>query len=236
MIAKAIKSSAIKWLLIIGGLSAAAAGPMAVSSAPGWWSSLKTRWLSPQKAEDAKLAEAGVGPAAISPEALPPASGAFPENAQPLAMADIFRFDVTIRQLTERWPRVSTSLPDLQLQGYRVPLVTGTAETDLAGSLTYYFDSVQQVQRISFNGTTGDGRELLRLLTGRFGFVRRPTREANLLVYEVPVRRGPAQSVVQLKLAPLLKSSVPHQRFDVTLVIERPAEEPLISRVLGDRG
>jgi len=53
-----------------------------------------------------------------------------------------------------RWPRVSAGLAELQLQGYRVPLVSGTTANDLAGALTYYFNSRQQVQRITFQGTT----------------------------------------------------------------------------------
>ncbi len=61
----------------------------------------------------------------------------------------MLRFDVTVEWVMQRWPRVSTGLPYLQLQGYRVPLVTGTKVADLAGSLTYYFNARQQVQRIT---------------------------------------------------------------------------------------
>ncbi|HEV3024657.1 MAG TPA: DUF6690 family protein, partial [Pirellulales bacterium] len=50
-----------------------------------------------------------------------------------------FRFDVTSAWVLGRWPRVSAGLSQLDLQGYRVPLVTGTKPDDLAGSLTYYF-------------------------------------------------------------------------------------------------
>ena len=46
-----------------------------------------------------------------------------------------------------RWPRVTT-VPQFALAGLRVPLVTGTQIDDLAGSLTYYFDRTDQVQRI----------------------------------------------------------------------------------------
>ena len=71
-------------------------------------------------------------------------------DATPMpSLAEVLRFDVTVAWVMQRWPRVSTGLPYLQLQGYRVPLVTGTTVADLAGSLTYYFNAQQQVQRIT---------------------------------------------------------------------------------------
>ena len=64
----------------------------------------------------------------------------------------------------------STGLTYLQLQGYRVPLVTGTTLADVAGSLTYYFNAQQRVQRITFRGTTGDPSVLATLLAQRLSF------------------------------------------------------------------
>ena len=69
------------------------------------------------------------------------------------SLAEVLRFDVTVEWVMQRWPRVTTGLPQLQLQGYRVPLVTGTSLSDVAGSLTYYFNARQQVQRITLRGT-----------------------------------------------------------------------------------
>ena len=72
----------------------------------------------------------------------------------------------------------------MQLQGYRVPLVTGTTEADLAGSLTYYFNAQQQVEQIAFHGTDGRRAKLLALLSNRYHFVRRLTNDPGLTVYE----------------------------------------------------
>ena len=69
------------------------------------------------------------------------------------------------------WPQVATGLGQLQLQGYRVPLVSGTTEGDVAGSLTYYFNAQQQLQRIAFQGNTGDPRNLIVLLRSRYQLV-----------------------------------------------------------------
>lgn len=241
MLKKIVKHAGFKWLLAAGGLGMAAGLPVAITSAPDWWTSLASGSDSSTESRATVHGHAG----AVQAGGAPGSASAVVDQADALeidaprtttaTMAEVFRFDVTVRELMIRWPRISTSLPELNLQGYRVPLVTGPAETDLAGALTYYFNPQQQVQRIVFNGTTGDGRELVRLLRSRYGFTRRITRQPNLFVYEVPVRHGQARSALQLKLAPVLKSNAPHQRFLVTLVIERPLGKPLVARLLGDR-
>ena len=81
------------------------------------------------------------------------------------AMAEVLRFDISPAWVLQRWPRVSTDLARLQLHGYRVPLVTGTSQSDVAGSLTYYFNPGQQVQQITLRGTTGDPRALISFLS-----------------------------------------------------------------------
>ena len=70
--------------------------------------------------------------------------------------SSVFHFQITPEWIVAHWPAVSTGLAQLQLEGYRVPLVTGTARHDLAGSLTYYFNAEQKLQQITFVGTTGD--------------------------------------------------------------------------------
>ncbi len=44
----------------------------------------------------------------------------------------VFSFEVTPEWILARWPSVSTGLAQLQLEGYRVPLVTGTGQEDVA--------------------------------------------------------------------------------------------------------
>jgi hypothetical protein len=136
-------------------------------------------------------------------------------------LADVIRFDVTPTWILGQWPRVSTGLGQLQLQGYRVPLVTGTAEDDLAGALTYYFNPHQQVQRIAFYGSTGNPGKLLALLNARFGFVRRLVNDPGLLLYEVPERGGPPQSTLRIESAQIIRASDPYHRYTVSLLIER---------------
>lgn len=137
-------------------------------------------------------------------------------------LADVFRWDITTAWVLGRWPRVSAGLSEVELQGYRVPLVTGTATDDLAGSLTYYFNKRQRVQRITFFGTTGDSRKLVSLLATRFGFVRELNDDPSLFLYRVREGRKVA-SELRIKPAHVLRSDEPHGRFDVSLLIERPA-------------
>ena len=120
--------------------------------------------------------------------AFPPASAgpnAAPRDRMPLpSLAEVLRFDVTVEWVLQRWPRVTTGLPQLQLQGYRVPLVSGTQISDVAGSLTYYFNARQQVQRITLRGTTGDPSALVNLLASRYHFARRLTNDPGIILYE----------------------------------------------------
>lgn len=137
-------------------------------------------------------------------------------------LADVFRWDITTAWVLGHWPRVSAGLSEVELQGYRVPLVTGTATDDLAGSLTYYFNKRQRVERITFFGTTGDSRRLVALLATRFGFVRELHDDASLFLYRVREGRK-VISELRIKPAHVLRSDAPHSRFDVSLHIQRPA-------------
>ena len=115
----------------------------------------------------------------------------------------VFDFQITPEWIVAHWPAVSTGLAQLQLEGYRVPLVTGTAQHDLAGSLTYYFNAEQKLQQITFIGTTGDPRPLIGLLTSRFHLTRRLVNDPGLVVYEAVHYNNQPASSLQLRLAPL---------------------------------
>jgi len=144
------------------------------------------------------------------------------EGSEVRDFGEVFRFDVTTGWVMSRWARVSTGMAQLQLQGYRVPLVTGTARDDLAGALTYYFGPEQQVRKITFNGTTGDATRLVRLLVGRYGFHRRLANDGGLFVYEAPDKEGGIHSVLRIRPTGVVKADEPYQRFHVDLVLEPP--------------
>jgi len=142
-------------------------------------------------------------------------------KAPVMAMEEVFRLDRTTGWVLGYWPRVSAGLAELDTQGYRVPLVTGGQPDDLAGSLTYYFNKRQRVQRITFFGTTGDARRLVSLLALRHGFVRELAADPSLFLYRVRENRR-VISELRIKPSSIVRSDSPFTRFDVALLIERP--------------
>jgi hypothetical protein len=135
-------------------------------------------------------------------------------------LGQIVNFDVNPAWVLSNWPRVSAGLAELDLQGYRVPLVSGTQEDDLAGSLTYYFDREQRVARITFTGSTGDPRKLIALLTSRFGFMRETSDDPSVIVYDVKWNNKP-RSELKVRPVRIVRAEDPHGRYDVELSIKR---------------
>ncbi|HLJ10279.1 MAG TPA: DUF6690 family protein [Planctomycetaceae bacterium] len=101
---------------------------------------------------------------------------------------DVFRFDLNPHGIAQKWSRVSTGLSDVRLQGYRVPLVTGTSESDLAGSLTYYFDGKPRLRRITFLGTTANPQRLIDFLSQNYGFRRFQNGGARAMIWRARYR------------------------------------------------
>ncbi len=171
--------------------------------------------VSPAGAAKPGVANSDPSTADTTPAVVPP------EGSAARDFHDIFRFDVTTAWVLAQWPRVSTRLADLEMQGYRAPLVTGTREDDLAGSLTYYFNPQQRVQRITFFGTTGDSRRLVAMLSQKHQFVRQLTDDPSLFLYRV--RQGnKVTSELRIRPAKVVNATSPHARFEVALLIERP--------------
>lgn len=132
----------------------------------------------------------------------------------------VMDFAVTPAWVLTQWPRVSASLAELDLQGYRVPLVTGTREDDLAGSLTYYFDQQQHVARITFTGTTGDPRRLIGLVTARFGFRADTSDDPAVVVYDVKWNNKP-HSELRIRPVSIVRANEPRSRYQVELSVRR---------------
>jgi hypothetical protein len=136
----------------------------------------------------------------------------------------VFDFQITPEWIVAHWPAVATGLAQLQLEGYRVPLVTGTAQHDLAGSLTYYFNAGQKLQQITFSGTTGDPRPLIGLLTTRYHLTRRLVNDPGLVVYEAVHANNQPASSLQIRLATVTQPNDLYRRYDVELSLQRLVE------------
>jgi hypothetical protein len=157
----------------------------------------------------------------VAPVAAMGTNPAVPQNPAQPTLDEVLRFDVTVEWVMQRWPRVTTGLAHLQLQGYRVPLVTGTKLNDVAGALTYYFNALQQVQRITLRGTTGDPGLLMALLTSRYHFVRRLTSDPGLVVLESVDSSNRLVGTLQIRSASVIQADQPYTRFAFDLTMDR---------------
>jgi hypothetical protein len=192
-----------------------------------------SQWLSGRSttetpaATDATVATNATGIGNLAPANTPaftataPAQPNAPYSPPVVDLAEALRFEATSAWVLGRWPRVTAGLPDEDLQGYRVALVTGTREDDLAGSLTYYFDKHQRCRRITFQGATGDTRKLIAFLTQRYGFKKQISNDPNLFLYQIRWNGSPL-SELHIRPARVIRADAPLARFEVLLAMNDP--------------
>lgn len=216
----------LRLIVLAGVLALAAGGPVVVFSGSEWWSKLTAAVSSPPAAiEEKPIEEVKKSVEQTLARSVPSVPAELRlEGSAHRRLEDVLRFDVSTGWVMSNWPRVSAGLAQLQLQGYRVPLVTGTSPDDVAGALTYYFGPEQRVQEIRFQGTTGNARKLVRLVTGRYGLVRKPVNDASLYLYERTTPTGEVVSQLKVRPAQVVKASEPYRRFQVELTLRRQRE------------
>jgi Family of unknown function (DUF6690) len=173
-------------------------------------------WVSE---EGADAAAAAAGPAEVERLAAAPKEDVIAVPGPEVTdLGKIFRFDLSPQSIAQRWSRVSTGLSDAHLQGYRVPLVTGTADNDLAGSLTYYYDARPRMRRITFLGTTGNPQRLVGFLAKYYGFRQSQNGNPRVTVYQA---RAPIVGKLQVLPAEVLDKHQSATNYRVELVLER---------------
>jgi hypothetical protein len=158
-----------------------------------------------------------VGSDAQYPRSAPDANLVGPPVAH---LGEVLRFDISPQWVTARWPRVTSTLAEQGLEGLRVPVVTGTNLDDLAGSLTYYFNHFHQLQRLSFEGYTGDERKLVGVVTQHYGLTPEPTLDAGMYVARW---NNQPSSMLRVARAPIMTHDSPHSRLHVLLELNRPS-------------
>lgn len=187
------------------------------------------KFVSGEEAKPApQVAQGTQAPAATTGAvAHPAASGTKPASTSSqekfVDLEQAFRWEITPAWILGNWPRVTTHLAALDSQGYRVTLITGTTQTDLAGAVTYYFDPQQRLQKMVFNGTTGDAKRLVQFLISRHHFERRLTEDPSVYLYQVE-QDGQALSELKIKTAPIVRTTSAYSRFEVSLTMNRPEE------------
>lgn len=163
-------------------------------------------------------------PAPNSPSMIqgqPPVYNAFTNPAEYL------NFQVTPDWVRSRWERVSVATGEDNLTGMRVSLVSGPRPADIQGSLTYYFDSLQHLQRITFRGWTGEPSELVQFITTRQGLTQRSSQAAGL--YK-KTSWGKLQAFVRLDYPPVLLRESTNEQLMILLEFNNPASSLGISR------
>ena len=217
-------------LALAGVLGAAAGGPYVASQAPDAFDDL---W-SPNSGS----------PSATSPTVEPAAAASHPPDLSapggpgseiysspaPLAgpvgvsLEQALDWNVTRNWVYRNWARKSTGLADPALFGVRVPVVTGAGMTDLAGTLTYYFDRGGLLQRIRLEGKTADTSRLVHLATTRFAMqARRPLSPGDQLFQAVDGQR--LRGELRTRPEGTLWATSPHTSFDVRMEVTRPGGE-----------
>lgn len=134
------------------------------------------------------------------------------------ALREVLRFDISPNWVPNRFHRVTTVLADTQLDGLRVPLVTGTTPSDLAGTLTYYFDQYKRVQRVTVHGVCGDPTRFVAELQHAYQFQQQPSLGGGLYLLKW---NGRPTSVVYTEAAPVINANSQFARYKVFIELNQ---------------
>lgn len=146
-----------------------------------------------------------------------------PSYHAPIAdFREVFRFDISPAWVPQHFARVTTVVAESKLDGLRVPLVTGTQPTDLAGVLTYYFDGRQVVRRIQFEGTSGDPSLLVALMTQFYHLQAEPSVGRALYTSRWNNR---ITSLMQITAANVIVAHDTTSRYRIFLELNQPSME-----------
>ncbi len=135
------------------------------------------------------------------------------------SLSEVLRFDISPVWVMQSFPRVNMGLAELQLDGMRVPLITGTRPDDLVGTLTYYFDHFQRVQRITLHGVTGDPTRISVELQRDYQLKQQPALGGGLYI---TTWNGKPTSLLHVTPAALITVEQPTARFEMFLELNQP--------------
>ena len=133
-------------------------------------------------------------------------------------LREVLRFDIAPNWLPQRFSRVSTVLSNVQMDGLRVPLITGTRPTDIAGTLTYYFDAGQSLRRINLHGLTGDPSQLASLMVQFYGLQPEQSLGGQLFTTRWNNRIA---NLLQIAPAPVIYAGADHSKYVVFLELNQ---------------
>ncbi|MEL6107320.1 MAG: DUF6690 family protein [Planctomycetota bacterium] len=134
-------------------------------------------------------------------------------------LRSVMRFDIQPEWVINRFHRVTTVLADMNLEGLRVPIVTGIRSDDIAGTLTYYFDHSGKLQRLTIHGFTGDPQRFADTMVQHYGLQREPALEAGAFTKRW---NGRPVHFMRFTHAPVVYSDAVHQKYTVFLELNQP--------------
>jgi hypothetical protein len=149
-----------------------------------------------------------------------------------VSLADALRFDVTPAWVSSTWPRITAQRLETGWYGMRAPLVTGTEISDVVGSLTYYFNTQNYVERITLYGYTGDAEPLISLVQQQYGL--RPYAAVGRGLF-LSFNGTEAIGVLQVEDAPVQSSEQSRSRYRVRLELNLPRPGAKLSPELMDK-
>jgi hypothetical protein len=135
-------------------------------------------------------------------------------------LREVLRFDIAPGWVPQRFARVSTVLADVNLDGLRAALVTGTQSIDLAGTISYYFDKQQSLRRINLQAITGDATGLVGLMEQYYNLKPEPSLGGHLYTTRWNNR---VTSLLHVAPAPIMYANARHSRYVVFLELNQPS-------------
>ena len=137
-------------------------------------------------------------------------------------LREVLRFDIVPGWLPQRFARVSTVTSNVQMDGLRVPLITGTQPKDIAGTLTYFFDASQALKRINLHGLTGDPSQLANLMVQFYQLKPEQSLGGQLFTTRWNNR---ITSVLQIAPAPIIYAGADHSKYVIFLELNQPTNQ-----------
>lgn len=144
------------------------------------------------------------------------------EQLPVVSLADVLRFDITPDWVLARFPRVSTVLSDMQMDGMRAPLITGSTPSDLAGTVTYYFDRYKQLKRITVHAAAGDPTRFVAELQRSYRMSQEPALGGSLYTIKW---NGTPTSLLHVSPASVVHNDLPYGRFNLFLELNQAGLE-----------
>lgn len=113
-------------------------------------------------------------------------------------------------------------LSETRLDGMRAPLLTGYSPTDLAGTVTYYFDRFKQLKRVSVQATVGDPTRFVAELQRGYQMSQEPALGGSLYVIKW---NGTPTSLLHIAPASVIYNNSPYGRYDMFLELNQAGLE-----------